>query len=160
MVNTSASLLNAFVMVIGHTECSQSTTQQTRVALPERPHELPREGAAASVIFALLFCGPLSAFAQRAHKLVDTFDQRYPVEQVPTPPSIRHDAPQIGPPAPHQPAEPPESQNVIARGKAYNRAKTSTVALSHCIPLIRPCWYRLRPSASILRMGSDPLGQR
>src|SRR5262249_36636893 len=72
--------------VIGHTECSQSTTQQTRVARCQNgPMNYLREGAAASVIFAMLFCGPLSAFAQRAHKLVDTFDQRYPVEQVPTP---------------------------------------------------------------------------
>jgi hypothetical protein len=52
-----------------------------------------REGTLASIILALVLSTPVSAFAQRTNKFVDTFDQRYPAEQAPTPPSAeRNDA--------------------------------------------------------------------
>jgi len=76
-----------------------------------------RQRAGASVIFAAVFCAPVGAFTQHVHRFVDTFDQRYPVEQVPTAPYAGDDAPKNGPPAPHQPATRPETQKVLARGK-------------------------------------------
>jgi len=56
-----------------------------------------RAGTLASIILVLVISAPVSAFAQRTNKFVDSFDQRYPAEQAPTPPSAeRDDAPQSG----------------------------------------------------------------
>jgi hypothetical protein len=68
----------------------------------------PCKGTLTSMIFALVLSVPGSAFAQRVHKFVDTFDHRYPVEQVPMPPA---DAPPSEPTAQQiQTAKPREPQ--------------------------------------------------
>ena len=83
-----------------------------------------RTDVIASMIFALapsLLVG--SAFAQRAHKFVDTFDQRYPVEQAPTPSA---DAPQSEPTAQQiSTANPRNPHKVKARSKGAIRLKRS-----------------------------------
>ena len=56
-----------------------------------------REVTLASIILALVLSAPVSAFAQRTNKFVDTFDQRYPAEQAPTPPSAERDDALSGP---------------------------------------------------------------
>src|SRR5262249_50341445 len=106
-------------MAIPHTW--RSILSKPELPCQKSPMNCLRAGAGASVIFALFLCAPFSAFAQRAHKFVDTFDQRYPVE--PTAPSAGVDAPQNEPPAPHQPAKPPETQKVITREKRAIRLK-------------------------------------
>ena len=77
----------------------------------------------ASMLFALASYVPSSASAQRAHKFVDTFDQRYPVEQAPTPSA---DAPQSEPTAQQIPtANPRNPHKVMARPKRALRLKRS-----------------------------------
>jgi hypothetical protein len=44
----------------------------------------------ASTILAVIFAVPIAASAQGMKKLVDTFEERYPTEQAPTPPSLEH----------------------------------------------------------------------
>ena len=56
-----------------------------------------REVTLASIILALVLSTPVSAFAQRTNEFVDTFDQRYPAEQAPTPPSAERDDALSGP---------------------------------------------------------------
>jgi hypothetical protein len=79
------------------------------------------------MLFALASYVPSSASAQRAHKFVDTFDQRYPVEQAPTPSA---DAPQSEPAAQQiQTATPRNPEKVIARSKGTIRLKRSASQL-------------------------------
>jgi hypothetical protein len=79
-----------------------------------------REGTLASIILALILSTPVSAFAQRTNKFVDTFEQRYPAEQSPMPPSAeRDDALQSGPGAQQtRNPKPAEPQKVLKVARA------------------------------------------
>jgi hypothetical protein len=79
-----------------------------------------REGTLGSIILALVLSTPVSAFAQRTNKFVDTFDQRYPAEQASTPPSPeRDDAPQSGAGAQQtQNPKPAEAKKVLKVARA------------------------------------------
>jgi hypothetical protein len=116
---------NAFVRVAGHTRVGAAQTYLDYLADQggRSPMNCLRTGIITSMIFALAPSVPGSAFAQRAHKFVDTFDQRYPVEQAPTPSA---DAPQSEPAAQQiQTATPRNPRKVIARSKGAITLKRS-----------------------------------
>jgi hypothetical protein len=61
----------------------------------------------AATALALILVAPLGAFAQGGNKLAATFNERYPVEETPTPPAS---PPPAQAPAPTQTPSPPPAQ--------------------------------------------------
>ena len=83
-----------------------------------------REKALGSIILALVFSTPVCAFSLRTNKFVDTFEQRYPAEQLQTPSSNeRDDAPQNGHGA--QQTQTPKTDEAEERNKLVNVTTTT-----------------------------------
>jgi hypothetical protein len=79
-----------------------------------------RDKAFGSIILALVLSTPVCAFSLRTNKFVDTFEQRYPAEQVQTPSSDeRDDTPQ------KQHTQTPKTDEVEERKKPVNVTTTT-----------------------------------
>jgi hypothetical protein len=86
-----------------------------------------RHGILASTILALILAASIGAFAREAKKLADTFDERYPTEQVPTQPSAERGPMQ--PPAERDDAQRNQHREA-AQPKKVVKVTTSTRAVS------------------------------
>jgi hypothetical protein len=85
-----------------------------------------RKGTLAGMILALTLSLPVSGLAQRVKKFADTFDERYPAEQAPTPSSDKH----------HE--APPSELGHQQTGTPASKAATKVVEFTRANRIIGP----------------------
>jgi hypothetical protein len=128
-------------------------------------------GTLACMILGLALSAPVSGFAQRSKKYVDTFDERYPAEQAPTPSSVmRDEAPQSDPGAQRAGTPKPEEDTKVLkvtramRSIGPNRPRSHFVLMSRSVvdardkvPIERKFAYafqRMRSEWVVVRWGN------